>query len=88
MALKQQMGLIAAPEAEAPRQLESGDDAAAEAGAAVAEDAAEDAAEVAEATDGGAASPAASPAAPPAPNEPVVHEAQLIEEFDKLENRE
>ncbi len=80
MALKQQMGLIAAPEAEAPRQLESGDDDDAEAGAAVAEDAAE----VAEATDGGTA----SPAAPPAPDEPVVHEAQLIEEFDKLENRE
>ncbi len=80
MELKQQMGLIAAPEAEAPRQLESGDDDDAEAGAAVAEDAAE----VAEAADGGAA----SPAAPPPPDEPVVHEAQLIEEFDKLENRE
>ena len=83
MALKQEMGLIAAPEAEAPRQLESGDDDGAVAGDTVAEDAAE----VVEASDGAAAAPA-TPPAPDAPDEPVVHEAQLIEEFDKLENRE
>ncbi len=70
LALKQEMGLIAAPTAEAPRQLESGDDDA-----------------VAESPDG-ADGVAAQAATPPAPEEPVVHEAQLIEEFDKLEQGE
>ncbi len=76
LALKQEMGLIAAPEAEAPRQLESGDE----------DDEAGTAAEAAEGSDGAAdsAGPAA-PAAPAAPEEPVIHEATLIEEFDKLE---
>ena len=69
MALKQEMGLIAAPEAEAPKRLESGDD----------DDDAADSAGAAEASD------TATAAQPAAPEEPVVHEAQLIEEFDKLE---
>ncbi len=73
MALKQEMGLIAAPEEEAPRQLESGD-----------EDAESEA--TAEGSDGVAESD--KPATPPAPAEPVVHEATLIEEFDKLEKSE
>ena len=75
LALKQEMGFIAAPEAEAPRQLESGDD----------DDDVEvgDADEIVEGADGVAN--AAGPAAPSKPEEPVVHEAQLIEEFDKLE---
>jgi hypothetical protein len=64
------MGLITAPEAEVPRQLESGDDDA-------------DAEEIAEGADGLA--DAAAPAKSSKPEEPVVHEAQLIEEFDKLE---
>jgi len=68
LALKQEMGLIAAPEAEAPRQLESGEDED-EAGA--------------ENSDGLADAAEAIKAAEP--EEPVVHEAQLIEEFDKLE---
>jgi len=72
LALKQEMGLIAAPEAEAPRQLESGDD-----------DEVGDAEEVGEGADGLA--DAAAPATSSKPEEPVVHEAQLIEEFDKLE---
>ncbi len=72
MALKQEMGLIAAPESEAPRQLESGDE----------EDEAGDAAGAAEGSDGVAES--AGPAPPPPPEEPVIHEATLIEEFDKL----
>ena len=73
LALKQEMGLIAAPEAEAPKQLESGDhdvDTADSAGAA-------------EGSDG--QSDSAGPAKPPEPEEPIIHEAQLIEEFDKLE---
>ena len=76
LALKQEMGLIAAPEAEPPRQLESGDE----------DDEAGTDAEAAEGSDGAAdsAGPAA-PAAPPPPEEPVIHEATLIEEFDKLE---
>ena len=71
LALKQEMGLIAAPEAEAPRQLESGDDDTA------------DSAGPAEGSDG--QSDSAAPAKPPEPEEPIIHEAQLIEEFDKLE---
>ncbi len=84
LALKQEMGLIAAPTAEAPRQLESGDDDAVAESQAGADG-------VAEAADGAAAGAdgvAAQAATPPAPEEPVVHEAQLIEEFDKLEQRE
>ncbi len=73
LALKQEMGLIAAPEGEAPRQLESGDEA----------DEAGDAAGAAEGSDGVAES--AGPATPSPPEEPVIHEATLIEEFDKLE---
>jgi hypothetical protein len=73
LALKQEMGLIAAPESEAPRQLESGDE----------KDEAGDAARAAEGSDGVAES--AGPATPPPPEEPVIHEATLIEEFDKLE---
>ncbi|MCH7934489.1 MAG: PspA/IM30 family protein [Gemmatimonadetes bacterium] len=74
LALKQEMGLIAAPDVEKPKQLESGDDddddAAASAGAA-------------EGSDG--QTKAAASAKSPEPEEPVIHEAQLIEEFDKLE---
>ena len=73
LALKQEMGLIAAPEAEAPRQLESGDD----------DDDTADSAGAAEGSDG--RSESAAPAKPAEPEEPVIHEAQLIEEFDKLE---
>ena len=62
LSLKQEMGLIAAPEGEAPMQLESGDD--------------DDAA--------GAADSAGSASSPPS-EESVIHEATLIEEFDKLE---
>ena len=72
LALKQEMGLISAPEAEAPRQLESGEDDETEEGDAAAEG-----------SDGLAHT--AGPATPSKPEEPVVHEAQLIEEFDKLE---
>ncbi len=71
LALKQEMGLIAAPEAEAPKRLESGDDDD--------DDDAADSGGAAEASD------TATAAQPAAPEEPVVHEAQLIEEFDKLE---
>jgi len=72
LALKHEMGLIAAPATEAPKQLESGDDdeeapAEAEAG--------EDASEEAD----GTADPEAAGA------EPKIREAELIEEFDKLE---
>ncbi len=70
LALKHEMGLIAAPEAEAPKRLEPGDDDVDTA----------DSAGAAEGSDG--PSDAAGPATPP---EPVIHEAQLIEEFDKLE---
>ena len=73
MALKQEMGLIASPESEAPRQLESGDE----------DDEAGDAAGAAEGLGGVAES--AGPAIPPPPEESVIHEATLIEEFDKLE---
>ena len=73
LALKHEMGLIAAPEGEAPRRLESGDE----------EDEAGDAAGAAEGSDGVAES--AGAATPPPPEEPVIHEATLIEEFDKLE---
>ena len=66
------MGLIAAPDVEDPKQLESGDD----------DDDAADSAGASEASDGAAARPA-TPSKPK--EEPVVHEAQLIEEFDKLE---
>ena len=72
LALKQEMGLIAAPESEAPRRLESGDE----------EDVAGDAAGAAEGSDG---AESGGPAPPPRPEEPVIHEATLIEEFDKLE---
>ncbi len=72
LALKQEMGLIAAPEDEAPRQLESGDE----------DDEAGDTAGAAEGSDGAAES--AGPDAPPPPEEPIIHEATLIEEFDKL----
>ena len=71
LALKQEMGLITAPDVERPKQLESGDD----------DDDTADSAGAAEASDGAAA----RPATPSEPEEPVVHEAQLIEEFDKLE---
>ncbi len=75
LALKHEMGLIAAPEAEAPKQLESGDDDEAPTGAAAAEDAGEDAS--------AGADEATEPQA--TDDEPQIHEAQLIEEFDKLE---
>ena len=68
LALKQEMGLIAAPDVEKPKQLESGDD----------DDDTADSAGTAQTSDA-AAAPLAKP------EEPVIHEAQLIEEFDKLE---
>ena len=76
LALKQEMGLIAAPEAEAPRQLESGDEEGEDGAAAEGSGGAD-----------GAAQPAA-PATPASAEEPIVHEATLIEEFDKLEKGE
>ncbi len=84
LALKQEMGLISAPTAEAPRQLESGDDDA----VAESPDGADGVAEAADGAAAGADGVAAQAATPPAPEEPVVHEAQLIEEFDKLEQGE
>ncbi len=74
LALKQEMGLIAAPEGEKPKQLESGDD----------DDDTMDSADAAEGSEGDSAAAAASAKAPE-PEEPVIHEAELIEEFDKLE---
>ena len=65
LALKQGMGLIAAPVEEEPRQLESGDDEAAETASTSSEG-------------GGEGSQASGP---------VVHEAELIDEFDKLEQK-
>ena len=73
MALKHEMGLIAAPESEAPKQLESGDEDEAPAEAA------------AEAAPAEAAAPAESAEAADKGGEPQIHEAQLIEEFDRLE---
>jgi phage shock protein A len=73
LALKQEMGLIAAPEAEVPKQLESGDDDVDDA----------DSAGAADGSDGSA--DAAGTATPSKTEEPVIHEAQLLEEFDKLE---
>jgi phage shock protein A len=66
LALKQGMGLIAAPVEEEPKQLESGDD----------DEAAETASTSSE--EGGEGSQASGP---------VVHEAELIDEFDKLEKQ-
>ena len=76
LSLKQEMGLIAAPEGEAPMQLESGDD----------DDAAGAAAEASAPAEGsdGAADSAGSASSPPS-EESVIHEATLIEELDKLE---
>ena len=65
LALKQEMGLIAAPEPEAPKQLGSGDEPAEPRGG-----------------DGGD-HPSAETEDPT--SEPRIQEAQLIEEFDKLE---
>ncbi len=73
LALKHEMGLIEAPDAAKPRQLESGDD----------DDAESD--NVAEASDGIAKASDDAGARPAKPEEPVIHEAQLLEEFDKLE---
>lgn len=67
LALKRDMGLIAAPEGEEPKQLESGDDDV-------------EAPEVAEGSDG-----IATAAESAKPEEPKIHEAQLIKEFDELE---
>ncbi len=74
LALKHEMGLIAAPGKGAPKQLESGDEDEAAAG---------DAADVASEGDGEGADGVAEPQSNDA--EPRIHEAQLIEEFDKLE---
>ena len=74
LALKHEMGLIAAPESEVPKQLESGDDDEAPA---------DTAAEAAPAEDAGNDVPEDADGVVEA--EPQVQEAQLIEEFDKLE---
>ena len=76
LSLKQEMGLIAAPEGEAPMQLESGED----------DDAAGAAAEASAPAEGsdGAADSAGSASSSPS-EESVIHEATLIEELDKLE---
>lgn len=84
LALKQEMGLLGAGEAEKPRQLESGDDEPADEAAAETSKAGEEAAPAggadgkdevveAEANDGG---------------EAPIQEAQLIEEFDRLEKQD
>jgi len=75
LALKQEMGLIAAPEAEKLKQLESGDDDADGA----------DSKEAAVSSDGKSDAAGSAPPSKPEEPEPVIHEAQLIEEFDKLE---
>ncbi len=74
LALKHEMGLIAAPESEAPKQLESGDDDEAPAEAVATHDA------------GSAVPEGTAAVAEPesAEAEPQIQEAQLIEEFDKL----
>ena len=75
-ALKQEMGLIAAPESEAPKQLESGDDDDEAPAEAVATD------------DAGSAVPEGGDGVDgpeSAEGEPQIREAELIEEFDKLE---
>jgi phage shock protein A len=71
LALKREMGLIAAPEPEEPKQLGAGDDEDGEAAAAAP-----------------GASGGADGVIEPEPEEPEqakVHEAELIEEFDRLE---
>ncbi len=84
LALKQEMGLLGAGEAGKPRQLESGDDEPADEAAAETSKAGEEAAPAegadgkdevveAEANDGG---------------EAPIQEAQLIEEFDRLEKQD
>lgn len=77
LVLKQEMGLIAAPEGEAPMQLEPGHDDDDTAGAATETS-------VPAESSGGAADSAGSASSPP-PEKSVIHEATLIEEFDKLE---
>ena len=75
LALKHEMGLIAAPESEAPKQLESGDEDDAPAEAVATDDAGSAVPE----GGAGVAEPESAEA------EPQIQEAQLIEEFDKLE---
>ena len=74
LALKHEMGLIAAPESEAPRQLESGDEDEEAPTEAAAVDAGDD-------VPGGADGVVEAEAVEA---EPQIQEAQLIEEFDKL----
>ncbi len=84
LALKQEMGLLPAGEAEAPRQLESGDDEP-----TTEADAPEETAGVAEAADAGDANdPGEAVEAEAASGEdgdPKIREAELIEEFDRME---
>jgi len=86
LALKQGMGLIGAGETEAPRQLESGDD---DAPAAVAEATAEasPAVESTDGADGGDAGAEAEEVAAESAEAPI-REAELIEEFDRLEQQD
>ncbi|MEE8146239.1 MAG: PspA/IM30 family protein [Longimicrobiales bacterium] len=90
LALKQEMGLLPPGEAKAPRQLESGDDepaTEADAPAATAEVA--ETAEVAATADAGDANdPGEAVEAEAASGEdgdPKIREAELIEEFDRME---
>jgi len=79
LALKHEMGLIAAPEAEAPKQIESGDDdEEPSTEAAAAGDTGDAGDEVPEGAAGGVGAEAVEA-------EPKIHEAELIKEFDKLE---
>ncbi len=80
LALKQEMGLIAAPDVEKPKQLESGDD-----DDAASDGVAEASGDIAEGADGIAKASGDADARPAKSEEPFIHEAQLIEEFDKLE---
>ncbi len=90
LALKQEMGLLPPGEAKAPRQLESGDDepaTEADAPAATAEVA--ETAEVAATADAGDANDPGedveAQAADGNDGEPQIREAELIEEFDRME---
>jgi phage shock protein A len=72
LVLKQEMGLIAAPAKEEPKQLGTGDEDETAAAEGAASEAAAEPEEVIEAT-------------PEEAKQAEVHEAQLLEEFDKLE---
>lgn len=86
LALKQEMGLIGAGEAEKPRQLESGDDEPADEASEATSEAGADAAP---AKDGdGKEEVVQAEAVANDDGDPPIQEAQLIEEFDRLEQQD